>query len=74
MSFLDQSFDEASEPITKIISKDVDKNGPVFPNKVNNKCPAIIFAANRTANVLDRIKFLIVSIHTIKGFGIGGVS
>lgn len=47
--------------------------GPVFPNKVNNKWPAIIFAANRTARVNGRIIFLIVSMHTIKGIRIGGV-
>ena len=26
-----------------IVNKDVDKKGPVFTNRVNNKCPAIIF-------------------------------
>ena len=36
----------------------VDRNGPVFPSKANNKCPAIIFAAN----VPGRIMFLTVSI------------
>ena len=41
--------------------------GPVFPNKVRSKCPAIILAVNRTAKVPGRITFLIVSIHTIKG-------
>ena len=43
---------------------DVYRNGPVFPSKVN-KCPASMFAANRTANIAGRIIFLIVSIHTI---------
>lgn len=47
--------------------------GPLFPNKVNNKCPAIMFAVNRTANVPGRIKFLIVSIHTMNGIKIDGV-
>ena len=32
-----------------------------------------VFAANRTANVPGRIKFLIVSMLTIKGIRIGGV-
>ena len=49
------------------------KEGPVFPNKVSNKCPAIIFAANRTASVPGRIKFLIVSINTINGMRTTGV-
>lgn len=47
--------------------------GPVFPNSVNNKWPAIIFAASRTAKVPGRIKFLIVSIHTMNGIRMGGV-
>jgi hypothetical protein len=45
----------------------------VFPNKVNNRWPAIIFADNRIARVPGRITFLIVSMHTIKGIKIGGV-
>ena len=32
----------------QIISRDLERSGPVFPSKVNNKCPPIIFAANRT--------------------------
>lgn len=51
----------------------MDIEGPVFPRSVINRCPAIIFAANRTAKVPGRIMFLIVSIHTIKGIRIGGV-
>lgn len=47
--------------------------GPVFPNKVNNKCPAIIFAASRTARVPGRIILLMVSIHTINGISTAGV-
>lgn len=35
-------------------------------NKGNSKCPAIIFAANRTAKVMRQIKFLIVSMKTMK--------
>lgn len=46
---------------------------PVFPNRVNSKCPAIILAANRIANVPGRITFLIVSIHTINGIRTAGV-
>lgn len=51
----------------------VDIDGPVFPNNVNNKWPAIIFAANRTAKVPGRIIFLIVSINTINDISAGGV-
>jgi hypothetical protein len=46
---------------------------PVFPIRVNKRCPAIIFAVNRTAKVPGRITFLIVSIHTIKGIRTLGV-
>lgn len=51
----------------------VDIFGPVLPNKVISKCPAIIFAVNRTAKVPGRIMFLIVSMHTIKGISTPGV-
>ena len=27
-------------------------DGPLFPSKVNNRCPAIMFAVRRTANVV----------------------
>lgn len=47
--------------------------GPIFPNNVNNKWPAIIFAVNRIVNVIGRINLLIVSIKTIKGIKIFGV-
>lgn len=47
--------------------------GPVFPNKVISKCPAIILAERRIANVPGRIMFLIVSIQTINGIKIAGV-
>lgn len=47
--------------------------GPVFPSKVSRRCPAIIFAAKRTASVPGRIIFLIVSIKTIKGIRTKGV-
>jgi len=41
-------------------------DGPLFPSSVNSKCPAIIFAVRRTANVPGRIRFLIVSMITMK--------
>jgi len=43
------------------------------PNKVNNKCPATIFAANRIDNVNGRIILLTVSIITIIGIKKPGV-
>lgn len=48
-------------------------DGPLFPSKVSSKCPAIMFAVNRTASVPGRIRFLIVSIITINGINIVGV-
>lgn len=57
----------------KIVTRDVIKFGPVLPNKVRRRCPAIMFAVNRTANVPGRITFLIVSIHTINGIRAEGV-
>jgi len=48
-------------------------DGPLFPSNVNNKCPAIMFAVNRTANVPGRIRLLIVSMMTINGISIVGV-
>ena len=59
--------------ITKKIKKIEDSEFPVFPSKVKSKCPAIILAESRTANVPGRITFLIVSINTIKGIKTGGV-
>lgn len=47
--------------------------GPVFPNNVISKCPAIIFAVNRTAKVPGRITLLIVSMQTMKGIKTAGV-
>lgn len=44
-----------------------------FPNKVINKCPATIFAINRTESVIGRITLLIDSINTIKGIKAEGV-
>jgi len=43
------------------------------PNKVNNKCPATIFAANRIDKVNGRIILLTVSIITITGIKNPGV-
>jgi len=51
----------------------IDKDGPVLPSKVKRRCPAIIFAASRTAKVPGRITFLIVSIKTINGISGPGV-
>lgn len=48
-------------------------DGPLLPNKVNSRCPAIMLAVRRTANVPGRIRFLIVSIITINGISIDGV-
>jgi len=42
-------------------------DGPLFPSSVNSKCPAIIFAVRRSANVPGRIRFLIVSIIPMNG-------
>lgn len=48
-------------------------DGPLFPSRVNSKCPAIIFAVRRTARVPGRIRLLIVSIITMNGINIVGV-
>ena len=45
----------------------------LFPSSFNNKCPAIILAVRRTANVPGRIRLLIVSIITINFINIVGV-
>lgn len=45
----------------------------LFPKSLISRCPAIIFAVNRTANDPGRIMFLVVSIITIKGISTGGV-
>lgn len=52
---------------------EVDNEGPVFPNKVKSKWPAIILAASRIAKVPGRITFLMVSINTINGIKAKGV-
>lgn len=44
-----------------------------FPNKVSNKCPAIILAVRRTDKVIGRIIKLvdsIITIKVIKAFGV----
>lgn len=46
---------------------------PWLPKRVSKRCPAIIFAANRTDKVIGRIMFLISSIKTINGINAGGV-
>ena len=48
-------------------------DGPLFPSRVSNKCPAIMFAVSRTASVPGRIRLLIVSIITINGISMVGV-
>jgi hypothetical protein len=48
-------------------------DGPLFPSRVNSKCPAIIFAVKRTASVPGRIRLLIVSMTTMNGISIVGV-
>ena len=51
----------------------IERDGPVLPNRVNKRWPAIIFAANRTAKVPGRMIFLTVSIKTINGIKTPGV-
>lgn len=48
-------------------------NLPWPPNKVNKRCPAIIFAASRIPKVIGRIIDLTVSINTITGIKAPGV-
>jgi hypothetical protein len=43
-------------------------DGPLFPSKVNNRCPAVMFVVNHTANVPGRMKLLIVSMITMNGW------
>jgi hypothetical protein len=59
--------------IIRILNSDCLIVGPLFPRSVSKRCPAIIFAVNRTANVPGRIIFLTVSIHTINGIKAAGV-
>lgn len=69
----DSRTSKATCPMIKITRTDCGNDGPVFPINVNNRWPAIMFAASRTASVPGRIMFLIVSIHTINGINTGGV-
>lgn len=73
MATADSKINNSICPRIKIEIKLTDINGPVFPNNVSSKCPAIIFAANRTARVIGRIMLLIVSIITINVMSAGGV-
>lgn len=73
MATADSNINSKSWVKIKIETSIVEIELPVLPNKVNNKCPAIILADNRTANVPGRITLLIVSIKTIKGINTGGV-
>lgn len=43
------------------------------PNRDINKCPAIKLAVNRTQSVIGRIRFLVISIATIKDISALGV-
>jgi len=63
----------ANNPIINPASTKPLKFGPWLPNKTNNKCPATMFAANRTANVPGRIIELTVSIITMTGINGAGV-
>jgi len=60
-------------PKIKNVRRKIERLFPVFPIRVNKRCPAIMLAVNRTAKVTGRIIFLIVSIQTIKGIKILGV-
>jgi len=44
-----------------------------FPNKVIKRCPAIKLAVSRTHKVMGRIRFLVISITTIKDISAAGV-
>lgn len=46
----------------------------VDPNNVRSRWRAMIFADKQTARVTGRIAFLIISIHSINGIKIFGVS
>ena len=59
--------------VIRIVNNVCLSDGPLFPSKVNNKCPAIMFAVRRTANVPGRIRLLIVSMITINGINMVGV-
>lgn len=69
----DSRIKRAICPMIRKPNKVKAKLGPVFPKSVIKRCPAIIFAASRTASVPGRMIFLIVSIHTMKGIRTDGV-
>lgn len=69
----DSRTNRAICPINSRLAIMYDNDGPVFPNNVNSRWPAIILAASRTANVPGRIIFLMVSIQTMKGIKTAGV-
>ena len=48
-------------------------DGPLFPSRVNNRCPAIMFAVRSAACVPCRIKLPIVSMITINDINMVGV-
>jgi hypothetical protein len=48
-------------------------DGPLLPSKVSSRCPAIMFAVNRTASVPGRMTLLIVSMITMNGINMDGV-
>jgi hypothetical protein len=51
----------------------VDDFSDISLKSVNKRCPAIIFADNRTDKVIGRIIFLTVSINTMNDANIIGV-
>lgn len=69
--------------LSKVSNKICVNNNPIkvrfeaaavwFPRRVINKCPATMFAINRTDSVIGRITFLTVSIKTINGMRADGV-
>jgi hypothetical protein len=59
--------------VIRIPIKDCLIVGPLFPRSVSKRCPAIMFAVNRTAKVPGRIILLTVSMHTINGIKAAGV-
>lgn len=73
MATADSNVSKRSCVKIKKETRKVDNEFPVFPNKVNSKWPAIMFAERRIAKVPGRIIFLIVSINTIKGINTVGV-
>jgi hypothetical protein len=60
-------------PPNPMIATEVIADGPLFPNMISTKCPAIMFAVRRIACVPGRIVLLIVSMITINGINIVGV-